>query len=60
MFRWCLKADSRGINKGANMSRTTIESALRLLIHSRNSRGRLRAVIRAMIRMDCQLLRAAK
>ena len=42
------------------MSRTTIESALRLLIHSRNSRGRLRAVIRAMIRMDCKLLRAAK
>ena len=43
---------------GANMNRIVIESALRLLIHARNSRGQLRQVIRASIRSDIRALRA--
>jgi hypothetical protein len=37
--------------------RTTTESVLRLLIHARNSRGSLRAQIRALIRRDIAWLR---
>lgn len=42
------------------MPRATIESALRLLIHARNSRGALRPRIRAAIHADIALLRAPK
>ena len=42
------------------MASTTIESALRLLLHSRNSRGRLRSVIREAIRRDILILRGAQ
>jgi hypothetical protein len=40
------------------MNRTAIESAIRILIHARNIRTPLRAVIRSLIRKDCQLLRS--
>lgn len=39
------------------MPRATVESALRLLIHARNSHGALRQRIRAAIRHDIALLR---
>lgn len=42
------------------MSATTIESAVCLLIHARNSHGSMRSVIREAIRKDLMLLRAAK
>jgi hypothetical protein len=41
----------------ADMHRVTLESALRLLIHARNSHGSLRARIRQTIRQDIALLR---
>jgi len=39
------------------MSRTTLESAVRLLIHARNNHGSRRAWIRAAVHSDLQLLR---
>jgi len=39
------------------MSKVLIESALRLLLHARNSRGGLRSEIRSLIRRDVKLLR---
>ena len=42
------------------MARATIESALRLLVHARNSHGRLRSVIRSEIHRDIAILRGAQ
>jgi hypothetical protein len=41
------------------MNRIIIESALRLLIHARNSHGSLRSTIRAAIHHDISALRVA-
>lgn len=41
-----------------NITRTTIESALRLLLHARNSRGSLRSVIRLAVHADVLRLRS--
>lgn len=40
------------------MARETIESALRILVHARNSHGALRSTIRGAIRTDIRALRA--
>lgn len=42
------------------MNAVTRESVLRLLVHSRNSRGDLRSTIRCLIRQHIAALRAAK
>ena len=39
------------------MSRTALESALRILLHMRNVRGQRRAQVRALIRQDIQRLK---
>lgn len=43
-----------------SMNPTTMRSAIRLLVHARNSHGEMRAFIRRLIRHDIKLLRAAE
>jgi hypothetical protein len=40
-----------------NMSRTALESALRILLHMRNVHGERRAQVRALIRQDITALK---